>query len=71
MRLPSHGHGARPPYGNLHDLFIEGGLVIKNSSDTPAISSVGRFIEPRERVVNSGELTSFQETELAEITEVF
>src|SRR6266540_3364599 len=29
------------------------------------------FIEPREKLVNSGELTSFKEIELAEITEIF
>jgi hypothetical protein len=41
--------GAKPPYGNLHDLFID----------------------DRQRLVDTGELTSFQETESADRTEIF
>jgi hypothetical protein len=32
---------------------------------------VRQFIEPRQVLVNSGELTSFREVELSEITELF
>jgi hypothetical protein len=63
--------GERPAYDNLYTLFIETGLLIKNSSATPEISSVRQFIEPRQAMVASGELTRFREVELSEVTEVF
>ena len=67
----SFNEGERPGYANLYDLFIGGGLLIKNSADAPEISTVKQFIEPRQRVVDSGELTRFEERETAEITEIF
>ena len=63
--------GAAPPYENIHRLFIEAGLLIKNSGTTPEISSLSQFIEPRKALVRSGELTRFLETELYETTEIF
>jgi hypothetical protein len=63
--------GERPCYAQLHVLFIEGGLLIKNSTPVPEIATVDQFIAPRERMVDAGELTAFRERELAEITEVF
>ena len=71
FRAVSFNEGERPGYANLYDLFIEGGLLIKNSADAPEISTVQQFIEPRQRVVDSGELTRFEERETAEITEIF
>jgi hypothetical protein len=71
FRAVSFEEGERPPYSNLYDLFIESGLLIKNSSSAPEISTVQQFIEPRRRMVESGELTRFRETETAEITEIF
>jgi hypothetical protein len=71
FRAVSFPTGARPPYHRLHDLFVAGGRLIKNSADTPEISTVDEFIEPRQKMVDSGELTSFEEAESAEITEVF
>ena len=63
--------GESPSYSSIHDLFIEEGLLIKNSGATPEISSVPRFIEPRQAAVDSGELTRFNEAELAQSTEIF
>ena len=63
--------GGKPQYSNLHDLFIEAGLLIKNSGPTPETSSVTQFILPRQASVNSGELTRFYEAELTATTEVF
>jgi hypothetical protein len=37
-----------PPYENIHGLFIEAGLLIKNTGSTPEISTVRQFIAPRE-----------------------
>jgi hypothetical protein len=71
FRAVSFAPGQRPPYVELHALFIETGLLIKNSGPTPEISSVRQFIEPRLVSVESGELTRFHEAELSETTEVF
>lgn len=63
--------GQTPQYARIRDLFIDDGKLIRNSSDTPEVASVDEFIETRETIFDSGELTAFEEVELAEITEVF
>ncbi|UUZ70086.1 hypothetical protein LP416_13345 [Polaromonas sp. P2-4] len=52
--------GGTPPYQNLYALFIEPGLLIKNTTATPEISTVRQFIEPRQAMVSRGELTRFR-----------
>ena len=71
FRAVSFDDGETPPYANLYDIFIESGQIIKNSSSSPEIYTVRQFIEPRQRIVESGELKSFRESETAEITEIF
>jgi len=71
FRAVSFEAGTSPPYENLHALFIEAGLLIKNSGTTPEISTVSQFIEPRLASVRSGELTRFNEMELSETTRIF
>ena len=71
FRAASFEAGEAPSYQNIHALFIEPGLLIKNSGATPEISSVRPFIEPRQATVNSGALTRFHERELSETTEIF
>jgi hypothetical protein len=63
--------GRRPAYARIRDLFIDEGKLIRNSSERPEISSVDEFIDSRQRLVDSGALTSFEEVEFAETTEVF
>ena len=63
--------GQVPEYRNIHGLFIEPGLLIKNSGATPEICSVHQFIESRQKTVDSGQLTRFLEVEISETTEVF
>ena len=63
--------GRKPAYASIHALFIDAGLLIKNSGATPEISSVRQFIEPRQASVDAGELTRFHEAELSETTELF
>lgn len=58
-------------YERLHELFIEDGMLIKNTTEVPEISSVDEFIAPRRALVATGKLASFREYETAEITEVF
>jgi hypothetical protein len=71
FRAVSFEAGAVPPYENIYALFIEPGLLIKNTASVPEISSVRQFIEPRQALVGSGELTRFREVELSETTEIF
>jgi hypothetical protein len=63
--------GQRPAYARIRGLFIDGGRLIRNSSEVPEIASVEEFIASRERLFDSGALTSFAEIETAETTEVF
>lgn len=71
FRAVSFEEGSTPMYERLHDLFIEAGLLIKNSGAIPEVSTVSQFIEPRRASVQSGELTRFNETELWETTRIF
>ena len=71
FRAVSFAEGEQPAYHALYQLVIESGHLIKNSAPVPEISTVSQFIEPRQRLVDSGELTRFQEVETAAITEIF
>ena len=71
FRAVSFEEGETPPLENILGLFIEAGLLIKNVSSKPEISTVSQFIEPRQASVRSGELTRFNEAELSETTEIF
>jgi hypothetical protein len=63
--------GEKPFYSKLYELFIQPGLLIKNSGPVPEIATVAQFILPRQASVDAGELTRFHEAEIAETTEVF
>jgi hypothetical protein len=67
----SFPEGARPDYPAMRGLFCEGAQLIKNSGDLPEISTVDEFILSRQQQVDSGELTSFEEVEVAHVTEAF
>jgi hypothetical protein len=67
----SFERGQQPAYGDLRDLFVEGGKLIRAISDLPEISTVDEFIRPRQETVDSGALEWFEEVEVAEITEIF
>ena len=71
LRSVSFEPGGAPRYDELHDLFIPGGILIKAGSDTPEISTVDEFVRPRQASVDAGELTAFDEVELAAIVELF
>jgi hypothetical protein len=47
FRAVSFEEGATPPYEDIYELFIEAGLLVKNTTSTPEISTVRQFIEPR------------------------
>lgn len=67
----SFERGQVPAYARIRDLFIDDGTLIRSSSACPEISSVDAFIAARQRLVDSGALTSFEEVETSAITEVF
>jgi hypothetical protein len=71
FRAVSFEAGDSPAYENIHTLFIESGLLVKNTGSVPEISTISQFIEPRQTLVRSGELTRFREWELSETTEIF
>ncbi len=71
FRAVSFEPGGQPDYARLHDLFVDGGLLIRNSGPMPEVSTVGQFIRPRLASVRAGELTRFHEMELVAVTEVF
>jgi len=67
----SFAPGKAPAYGNIRALFIDAGLLIKNSAATPEISTVDQFVAPRQAMFDAGQLTRFRESELSGLTEVF
>jgi hypothetical protein len=71
LRAVSFESGQRPAYARIRDLFMDDGKLIRNSSELPEISSIDDFIASRQSMVASGALTSFEEVETAETTEVF
>jgi hypothetical protein len=71
LRAVSFGEGERPAYGDLRDLFVEGARLTKTSEAVPESATVDAFIGPRQASVDSGALTSFEEVEVGEITEIF
>src|SRR3954454_11998983 len=71
FRAVSFDAGQSPDYARIRDVFIDDGKLIRNSAELPEISSVADFIASRERAFGSGALTSFEEVEVAETTEVF
>ncbi len=71
FRAVSFEAGSRPSYDDIYDLFIDGGLLIKNSGEVPEVSSVDDFVGPRQQLVDSGELSEFSETEQSHRDERF
>ena len=71
LRAVSFEAGGVPSYQNIYALFIDPGLLIKNSGATPEVASVRQFIESRQATVSAGALTRFNEVELSETTEIF
>jgi hypothetical protein len=67
----SFDEGQRPTYSRLHDLFIEGGKLIANTGPEPEVTGLDEFIAPRERAVDSGELTWFEEVEIDGVSVAF
>ena len=71
FRAVSFESGQTPAYAAIRDLFIDGGKLIRASSEVPEISSVDAFITSRQSAFDSGALTSFAEVEITATTELF
>ena len=71
FRAVSFETGGAPHYQNIRALFIDSGLLIKNSGPGPEVLGLDGFIESRQAQVASGELTRFHEAELSETTGIF
>ena len=71
FRAVSFETGESPAYGKIQALFVPDGKLINNGSDTPEVSTIEQFIASRQQTIDSGTLTSFQENETAEISEIF
>ncbi len=63
--------GERPDYDAIRTLFIDGGMLIRNTGDAPEVTSVDEFIAPRRALVDEGALTAFFEGELDAVIEIF
>jgi hypothetical protein len=63
--------GQRPAYGGIRALFVDNGLLIRNTSDLPEVSTVNEFVVSRQSLFDEGGLTEFEERELGSRTEVF
>ncbi len=62
---------AQTPSYAIEGLFIDAGLLIRNSGTTPEVSDVRGFIKPRRASVAAGELVRFHEAEIHAVTQVF
>ena len=71
FRAVSFKAGDRPAYDELATLFGSGARLIRTSGGAPEISSLDEFVRARQRAIDAGEVTSFEETELAHTTELF
>jgi hypothetical protein len=67
----SFERGGRPDYEALYGLFIDGGRLIRSGPDDPDVATVEEFVASRLKLVDSGTLEQFQETETGARTDVF
>ena len=63
--------GRTPELNGLRKLLIPEAIIIKNLDRKPEVYSVDSFIEPREKLLTSGELIEFSEQEVSAKTDVF
>jgi hypothetical protein len=68
--LFTNRHGTSARVQQIHELFIEQGVIIKTCGSTPVVYDLEGFIEPRVRLLSSGELVEFEEKELRERTSI-
>jgi hypothetical protein len=68
----SFERGGRPDYEALYGLFVvDGGRLIRAGTDEPDIATIEQFVASRLKLVESGTLEQFRETETGARTDVF
>lgn len=67
----SFAPGRAPRYAALHELFIAHALLVNNGGETPEVMPVAAFVHSRQDSYDSGSVTRFEVTELADTTELF
>ncbi|WP_433243264.1 GNAT family N-acetyltransferase [Streptosporangium sp. CA-135522] len=70
FRLFTNAGGARPDVGAIHRLFVPDGIIVKGGPQQE-VYDLDSFVEPRQKLLTSGELTEFAEEETWERTEIF
>lgn len=60
-----------PELDRLHQLCLESCVIVKTCGDGAEIYSLPQFIEPRDRLLNGGDLVEFSEQEIWERTDIF
>lgn len=60
-----------PNLKQLKELFISNGIIINNTTGTPAVFDLDGFIVPREKILSDGTLTDFSEGEISSKTQIF
>ena len=63
-------NGSRAMLEDIHELFIPQGVIVKTCGEVPVVYDLQGFTEPRERLLQDGELLNFEERELAERTSI-
>ncbi|MEO9803768.1 MAG: hypothetical protein ABJF04_10995 [Reichenbachiella sp.] len=63
--------GTRLNLDKIHDLCLPEAIIIKNVDGQREINNLAQFIQPREKLLNSGALTDFSEQETWEQTSIF
>ncbi len=63
--------GIRPDLSGLIPLFVRGAVVVKAVQGGSEVMHLDDFIAPRQRLLNSGELTEFFEVETGQRTQRF
>lgn len=59
-----------PPIQYIKQLFLPTGILINNTSGTPAVYNLDQFIAPRAQILTDGTLREFTEKETAHHTEI-
>ena len=69
--LFTNTNGRIPTVQNIKTLFLPDGILINNTTGTPAVYDLEGFIQPREEILTNGTLTAFTEQETAHTTTIF
>lgn len=61
----------QPNVQRIHEFFIENGILVNNSGETPEVYDLDSFIRPRAEILTNGTLTDFKEKESSATLEIY